>query len=123
VEPTLGHGKICYLLIPARDVAASAAFYRSVFNWKIRDRGDGRMSFDDGVGQVSGMWMLDTPPLDGSFLYIMCDNAERTCALIRQGGGEIVELPDPGAREITAIFKDPAGNLFGLYQDPSLISA
>lgn len=35
-------------------------------------------------------------------------------------GGEVVQQPDPAAREITAHFRDPAGNLFGLYQDPSL---
>jgi predicted enzyme related to lactoylglutathione lyase len=116
----LGHGKICYVLVPAVDVRSSADFYSKVFGWKIRDRGDGRVSFDDGVGGVSGMWMKGSPPVDASFLYIMCDSAERACGLIRQEGGEIVQLPDPSAREITALFKDPAGNIFGLYEDPGL---
>src|SRR5262249_19751437 len=35
------HGKVCYVEIPARDVARSAEFYKTVFGWKIRKRGDG----------------------------------------------------------------------------------
>lgn len=34
-------------------------------------------------------------------------------------GGEIVQPIDPGAREITALFRDPAGNVLGLYQQPA----
>jgi Predicted enzyme related to lactoylglutathione lyase len=47
--PTLGNGKICYLEVPANDVATSAAFYEKVFGWHIRKRGDGSTAFDDGV--------------------------------------------------------------------------
>ncbi|HEY9363213.1 MAG TPA: hypothetical protein VIQ00_08135 [Chitinophagaceae bacterium] len=28
-------------------------FYKSVFDWKIRQRGDGCIAFDDGVKEVS----------------------------------------------------------------------
>jgi hypothetical protein len=41
------HGKICYLEIPANRAEASAAFYSSIFGWKVRERGDGNLAFDD----------------------------------------------------------------------------
>ncbi len=37
-EPTFGNGKICYIVMPAIDVNQSAEFYRTVFNWHIRQR-------------------------------------------------------------------------------------
>jgi len=54
MPPTFGHGKICYLEIPATDIARSADFYTPAFNWSLRTRGDGTTAFDDGVGEVSG---------------------------------------------------------------------
>ena len=54
MAPTTGNGKVCYLEIPARDVAVSSAFYEGVFAWRTRRRGDGALAFDDGVGEVSG---------------------------------------------------------------------
>jgi uncharacterized protein len=38
---TLANGKICYLEIPATDTARSADFYKKVFGWSTRKRGDG----------------------------------------------------------------------------------
>ena len=58
MAPTLGNGKICYLEIPATDITRSADFYGRVFGWRVRKRGDGSTAFDDGVGEVSGTWVL-----------------------------------------------------------------
>ena len=76
MTPILSNGKICYIEIPALDLSRSAEFYRGVFGWQIRQRGDGSTAFDDGVGP-----------------------------------------------EITARFRDPAGNVIGLYQDRSRAAA
>jgi predicted enzyme related to lactoylglutathione lyase len=123
MTPALGHGKICYVVIPAVDVAKSAAFYEQVFGWRIRRRGDGQIAFDDGVGEVSGTWDPRRAPIDaGTFLYIMTDDARRTCASVIEHGGDVVEPVDPDATEIIAQFRDPGGNIFGLYQEPSLES-
>jgi len=53
------HGKICYLEIPAKTAEASAEFYRSIFKWKVRPRGDGAIAFDD-TGGVSGTWVKES---------------------------------------------------------------
>jgi predicted enzyme related to lactoylglutathione lyase len=121
VPPTLGNGKICYIEIPATDIAHSAEFYRKVFGWKIRQRGDGSTAFDDGVGEVSGTWVMGGPPsgTPGLLIYIMVDSVARTLAAVVASGGEISQAIGADAPEITARFRDPAGNVLGLYQEPS----
>ncbi len=118
MEPTLGHGKICYLEIPATDIQQSAKFYESVFGWKVRRRGDGEVAFDDGVGQVSGTWVLGRPPhrAEGLTVHIMVDDAEATLKKIVTSGGEMVTPIGAHAPEITAQFRDPGGNVLGIYQ-------
>lgn len=114
-------GKICYLEIPAKDVAQSAAFYRAVFGWKIRTRGDGATAFDDGV-EVSGAFVTgrSSSREAGLLVYIMVADAEATLPKVAAHGGEIVEPVHPGAPEIVARFRDPAGNLLGIYQERAL---
>jgi predicted enzyme related to lactoylglutathione lyase len=121
MPPTLGHGKVCYLEIPAHDIPRSAAFYQAVVGWQTRQRGDGSVAFDDGVGEVSGTWVTDRPPsaTPGVLVHIMVDSVAATLDAVVEHGGEIVQLIDPNLREITARFRDPAGNVFGLYQEPT----
>ncbi len=120
MPPTIGNGKICYLEIPAVDIARSAEFYREVFGWNVRQRGDGHTAFDDGVGEVSGTWVTGRHPASqlGLLVYVMVDSVEATLALVKANGGEIVQPIGMDAPEITARFRDPAGNVFGLYQEP-----
>lgn len=114
-------GKICYVEIPATDVARSAAFYQRVFGWNIRERGDGSTAFDDSTGQVSGAWVPGRPASaqPGLLLYIMRDSVAATVEMIVAQGGEIVQPIGADAPEITARFRDPAGNVLGLYQEPA----
>ena len=121
MPPTLGNGKICYLEIPAIDVGRSADFYQAVFGWQVRKRGDGQIAFDDGVGQVSGTWLTGRPasPTPGLLVYIMVDDMGATISKVVANGGEIVQPIGMDAPEITARFRDPGGNVFGLYQEPS----
>jgi|SRR5262252_9611139 len=117
-KPTIGNGKICYIEMPAVDVKASAEFYQSIFGWNIRTRGDGSVAFDDGVGEVSGTWVLHRKPMTevGLLVYIMVDSAAATIDKVTAKGGVIVQEIGGDAPEITARFKDPAGNILGLYQ-------
>ena len=116
--PTYRTGKICYLEIPAVDVQQSAEFYRQVFGWTIRRRGDGATAFDDTVDEVSGAWVLDRPPATapGLMVYIMVGDAAAAVEAVLAAGGEIVRRIDPTASEVFAWFWDPAGNVLGIYQ-------
>ena len=120
-HPTLANGKICYIEIPAIDIAASSSFYQEVFGWQIRQRGDGSIAFDDAVGEVSGSWVLGrsaaTEP--GLLIYIMVDSVATTIDTVIAKGGRIVQPIGMDAPEVTARFSDLAGNVIGLYQEPA----
>jgi uncharacterized protein len=119
MTPTVATGKICYIELPAVDIARSADFYARTFGWSIRKRGDGDTAFDDTVGEVSGSWVLGRPPASapGLMVYIMVDNAASTLGKVVENGGKIVQPIGADAPEITARFSDPAGNVLGLYQE------
>ncbi len=125
MPPTRANGKICYLEIPTSDVTRSVAFYRAIFGWSIRQRGDGATSFDDGVGEVSGAWVTGRPvsPQPGLLLYVMVDDIASTVDRVRAHGGRIVRELGEDAPELIARFADPDGNVLGLYQEPNPVSA
>jgi uncharacterized protein len=120
MPPTRANGKICYIEMPATDIARSSSFYQKVFGWNIRTRGDGSVAFDDTVGEVSGSWVLGRPPAvtPGLLFYVMVDSVAATVEAVIANGGEIVQPIGADAPEITARFRDPAGNVIGLYQEP-----
>ncbi|MEP7254012.1 MAG: VOC family protein [Ginsengibacter sp.] len=111
------NGKVCYMEIPATDIRASADFYEKVFAWKIRKDNEGNISFDDTVGQISGMWVIGRKPSaeTGILISIMVTSAADTLKLIAKNGGKIIREPE-GDGEVIALFSDPAGNVFCLYQ-------
>lgn len=121
MPPSSEHGKVCYIEIPAIDLERSASFYRSVFGWALRKRGDGKTAFDDRVGGVSGTWVLGRPPArePGLLIYIMVDSVAAAADAVIAHGGEIVQPIGVDAPEVTARFRDPGGNVIGLYQEPS----
>src|SRR5262245_11806970 len=121
MPPTFANGKICYIEMPATDTTRSAEFYRRVFGWNIRKRGDGSLAFDDGVGEVSGTWVTGRPAstMPGLLIYIMVDSVAAIINAVVAAGGEIVQPIGADAPEITARFRDPGGNVIALYQQPN----
>jgi predicted enzyme related to lactoylglutathione lyase len=115
------HGRICYLEIPANRAEDSARFYADIFGWPVRDRGDGNLAFDD-AGGVSGTWVKegDRTPDERTRIYIMVDRIAESLRQIEATGGRVItprtEIgPEMGA---FAVFADPVGNEFGLYEEP-----
>jgi predicted enzyme related to lactoylglutathione lyase len=49
----------------------------------------------------------------------MVDSVAATVDAIIANGGEIVQSIGADAPEITARFRDPAGNVIGIYQEPA----
>jgi uncharacterized protein len=115
------HGKICYLEIPANTAQASADFYSGIFGWKVRRRGDGELAFDD-TGGVSGTWVKesDRTPDERTRTYIMVDAITETLQRIQAAGGRVLTpRTDIGVgMGAFAVFADPVGNEFGLYEEP-----
>lgn len=114
------HGKIVYLEIPTEDVQGSAQFYREVFGWRTRERSDGALAFDDTPGEVSGAFRTGRPAQQepGLLVYVNVADVASSIRQVEASGGAVVQPigGDPG--EITARFRDPAGNMLALYQEP-----
>jgi uncharacterized protein len=121
MPPTIANGKICYIEMPATDIARSAEFYKKVFGWNVRKRGDGATAFDDTTGEVSGAWVKGRPPAEkpGLLFYVMVDSVEKTLNSVVANGGKIVQPMGADSPEITARIQDPGGNVIGLYQQPA----
>jgi predicted enzyme related to lactoylglutathione lyase len=117
----MSHGKICYLEIPAKTAEASAEFYSSIFGWKVRQRGDGELAFDD-PGGVSGTWVKESDRTSDEHTrtYIMVDGITDTLERIQAAGGRILtpRTPIGPGMGAFAAFADPVGNEFGLYEEP-----
>jgi predicted enzyme related to lactoylglutathione lyase len=115
------HGKICYLEIPAARAQDSARFYADIFGWKVRERGDGNLAFDD-TGSVSGTWVkeADRKPGERTRTYIMVDGITESLKRIEQAGGKVVTPRTEIGQKMGAfaVFTDPVGNEFGLYEEP-----
>jgi predicted enzyme related to lactoylglutathione lyase len=110
---------ISYLHIPADDVREAAAFYGEVFGWNVSGQDSERPSFDDGTGHVSGAWMSDQTVSrePGLLPYIYVERIEEVVKQIVAHGGEVVRGPYAEGQLSVATFRDPAGNVIGLWHD------
>lgn len=113
------HGGLSYLHMPAVDVHQSATFYEQVFGWNIRGRDTDHPSFDDGTGHVSGAWVtnrsISREP--GLLPYIYVNRIDDILKQVQAHGGETVKAPYPEGNLWVAPFRDPAGNVIGLWQE------
>jgi uncharacterized glyoxalase superfamily protein PhnB/predicted enzyme related to lactoylglutathione lyase len=113
---------VCYLQIPAVDSQQSADFYEKIFAWNIRHRNSSHPSFDDAAGDVSGGFFTGRAIArePGIIVSVWVDNIEATLAKVAAHGGTVLESPhpdQPGSTSQIANFRDPAGNVIGLYQE------
>jgi uncharacterized protein len=110
-------GGISYLRIPAQDPHRSAAFYEAVFGWSVRgDRED--PSFEDGTGHVIGHFVEDLSVAGeaGVRPYIFVERVDETLDTVVAEGGEVVTAPYPEGDLWVATFRDPSGNVLGVWQ-------
>ena len=116
-HPVFRPAGISYLHIPTTDPQRSASFYHAVFGWKIGGRPD-HPSFEDGTGHVIGAWDSTVPVAGeaGIIIYIYVHSVVQTADLVKASGGEIVKPPYPEGSLLVATFRDPAGNLIGIWQ-------
>jgi predicted enzyme related to lactoylglutathione lyase len=112
-------GAVTYLHMPATDVRRAAAFYRDVFGWSINHPDSDRPSFADAGGLLSGAWTSDHLPAGepGLLPYIYVADIKQAVALIVAHGGAILTEPYPEGLLTVATFRDPAGNVIGLWHD------
>jgi predicted enzyme related to lactoylglutathione lyase len=110
-------GGISYLRVPAADPQRSAAFYAAVFGWSVRtDRED--PAFEDGTGHVIGHFVADQPVAGDAGLrpYVFVEDLDETLARVVDNGGEIATPPYLEGDLRVAAFRDPAGNVVGVWE-------
>ena len=108
---------ISYLRIPSPDPQRSAAFYEAVFGWKVdADRED--PSFEDGTGHVIGHIHADMEVAGEAGIrpYVHVKSVEDTLEKITSNDGTVITPPYPEGDLTVAVFRDPAGNVLGVWQ-------
>jgi hypothetical protein len=110
-------GKLSYVQIPALDAELSARFYAACFGWEIRGTPEHR-SFSDASGELIGAWVTDRQVSSepGILPYISVGNVDAALAHITAAGGTVVLQPYPEGELRVATFRDPAGNVLGIWQ-------
>ena len=119
-HPVFRPGGISYLRIPAPDPQAAAAFYEAVFGWTVRrDRED--PAFEDGTGHVIGHFSVDHEPAAGRGVrpYVFVESVDQTLEKVVANGGEVVTEPYSEGDLVVAVFRDPVGNVVGVWQGPN----
>jgi predicted enzyme related to lactoylglutathione lyase len=117
-EPDLTrNGKVSYMQIPATDTAKSAAFYEKVFGWTLRG-GGADFSFSDASGELIGAWVTDRAisKEPGVLPYIYVTAIDDAVDSITSNGGEVVREVYAEGSLWVATFRDPAGNVMGVWQ-------
>ena len=109
------HHRINYIELPANDMAASKAFYTSVFGWTYTEYGDDYTAFheadhESNPGTDGGITTMATPGQHGSLVVFYSDDLEATLDAVDSAGGTITKpiFDFPGGRRFH--FTDPAGN-------------
>ena len=113
-----GHGRVAYVQIPALDVRESSAFYASLVGWEVRGGDDDHLSFTDTTGDMIGAWVRGLAPSrePGVTLYIYVHGLDAILEQVKAKGCEIVKPPYPEGDLWVAEFRDPAGNVVGMWQ-------
>jgi hypothetical protein len=122
---TISPGDWCHVELLG-DREESKRFYGAVFGWRFEDipgadytmittSEDGILSGFGGLAQATGL--LPAVP-NGIVPYIRPDDFDATLAAIREAGGDVlIPKTDVLGYGWFAHFRDPAGNVVGLWED------
>jgi predicted enzyme related to lactoylglutathione lyase len=114
-------GEPTWIDLGSPDTDASVTFYGSLFGWTAtegREEFGGYRNFLKNDKTVAGLMPLMSehqPPAWAC--YVKTDDADKTAAVIAENGGTVIAEPmDVGTLGRLAMFTDPAGAFFGIWQ-------
>lgn len=113
------HGKINYIELPCRDLAATKAFFSQVFGWGFIDYGPDYMAITD-AGIDGGFYKSEqcARTEQGSALVVLySDNLEHTLQQVTAAGASIklAIFSFPGGRRFH--FIEPGGNEYAVWSE------
>lgn len=128
---------VVHFEIPAKDMSRASSFYQSVFGWQIQpvQMGDMQYSMVNTVavdekqmpvkpGAINGgMFPASDDPDAPVMIVVSVENLEEAVQKVKDAGGTmLVERKQVGDMGLYARFKDPEGNIMGLWQDLKNVS-
>ena len=124
-------GKVQHFEIPVSNSDKAKEFYSKLFGWKIIDVSVGKMKYfmiqtgptdKEGMvqdkGFINGGFTVNDPTAKTPLIVITVDDLEKTSSDIKKSGGKIImEKQKVGDIGYYIRFKDPEGNLMGLWEN------
>lgn len=113
------HGDITHIDIPVSDMAKASAYYADLFGWQIAEiPGYEGYPMWQAPNKISGGGLA---PRSDDFTqprsYVEVDSIEQTLAKAVAGGGQVIMDKSPiSETSWWAFFRDPDGNVIGLYE-------
>ena len=111
--------KIIHIELSAKDRKALSKFYADVFGWEMLHIDDmNYTTFKAGDGVAGGFNPVNEQNPAGTVLvYIETDDVTKSLNDVKKAGGTIIspemDIPNTGK---FGIFRDPQGNMIGLYK-------
>jgi predicted enzyme related to lactoylglutathione lyase len=114
-------GQAMWIDLATTDVAGATAFYGTLFDWELEDTGPdsgGRGLLRKDGKMIAGIGPA-TDATRGTFwsVYFATTDADDSASRVSAGGGTVVVPPfDAGGHGRVAVFQDPAGAYFSVWQ-------
>jgi hypothetical protein len=111
------HHTIDYVELPARDLAASRAFFEKAFGWRFNEYGPeyAGIASASGEGEVGGLDGTAGNERSAPLVRLFSEDLDDSVEAVRAAGGTIVREPYafPGGRRFH--FTDPSGVELGVW--------
>jgi predicted enzyme related to lactoylglutathione lyase len=121
-------GRVVHFEIPFDDAERASSFYQEAFGWNLMPMPEMNYTLvttgptsEQGPpsepGFINGGMLQRGMPVGGPVLTIDVENIDAALQLVEKLGGTTVSAKAPvGDMGFAAYFKDPEGNLLGLWQ-------
>jgi uncharacterized protein len=123
----LSRGDWCHIDVGSGDRERAKRFYGDVFGWSFEDYGEGmgyvgvktsENGIESGIGGLPEATGVRPPAPNGVVPYILAPDIDATLVAIEKAGGEIlIPRTDAFGFGEFAHFRDPDGNVIGLWHD------
>lgn len=123
-------GTPCWADLGTPDIDAAAAFYGGLFGWSVPESenseqtGGYRQAMLRGKPVAGAMPLMQEGQPPAWSTYVSVEDAEATAAKVREAGGTVLAEPmDVMELGRMAVFADPTGAVFGIWQPGTFIGA